>query len=118
MRPLIELIALLVIGALVTSIAFFVLGRNPIKLAEGKLRCQDGGAIVINVDGKDYAMNGMASTRFPPIQDIWNKSTFPETDTDRLIVRGLTLCDWSTWDRGGRVSAGREATRGSNISLP
>ena len=42
----------------------------------------------------DYAVNGMARTRFPPIQEIWNKSTFPETDTDRLIVRGLTLCDW------------------------
>lgn len=94
MKLLIEVIALLVIGAIVASIAFFLLGRNPIKLAEGKLRCQDGGAIVINVDGKDYAVNGMASTRFPPIQEIWNKSTFPETDTDRLIVRGLTLCDW------------------------
>lgn len=94
MKLLVEVIALLVIGAIVASIAVVVLGRNPVKLAQGSLRCQDGGAIVINVDGKDYAVNGMASTRYPLIQNIWNKSTFPETDTDRLIVRGLTLCDW------------------------
>ena len=76
------------------DIAIVVLGRNPVKLAQGELRCQGGGAIIINIDGKDYAVNGMASPGYPPIQDIWNKATFPETDIDRLIARGLTLCDW------------------------
>lgn len=94
MKLLVEVVALLVISAIVISIAIVVLGRNPVKLAQGELRCQGGGAIIINVDGKDYAVNGMASPRYPPIQNIWNKTTFPETDTDRLIARGLTLCDW------------------------
>jgi len=94
MKLLIEVIALLVISAIVIFIAIVVLGRNPVKLAQGELRCQGGGAIIINIDGKDYAVNGMASSGYPPIQDIWNRAAFPETDTDRLIARGLTLCDW------------------------
>jgi hypothetical protein len=93
-KLLIEVIALLVISAIIISIAIVVLGRNPVKLAQGELRCQGGGAIIIKIDGKDYAVNGMASPDYPPIQNIWNKATFPETDTDRLIARGLTLCDW------------------------
>jgi hypothetical protein len=73
MKLLIEVIALLVISAIIISIAMVVLGRNPVKLAQGELRCHGGGAIVITIDGKDYAVNGMASTGYPPIQDIWNK---------------------------------------------
>ena len=69
MKLLIEVIALLVISAIIISIAMVVLGRNPVKLAQGELRCQGGGAIVITIDGKDYAVNGMASTGYPPIQD-------------------------------------------------
>ena len=56
MKLLIEVIALLVISAIVVSIAIVVLGRNPVKLAQGELRCQGGGAIIINIDGKDYAV--------------------------------------------------------------
>ena len=61
MKLLIEVIALLVISAIVMSIAIVALGRNPVTLAQGELRCQGGGAIIINIDGKDYAVNGMAS---------------------------------------------------------
>ena len=67
MKLLVEVIALLVIGAIVCSIAIVILGRNPLKLALGELRCEGGGAIIINVDGKDYAVNGMAGPRYPPI---------------------------------------------------
>ena len=88
MKLLIEVIALLVISAIVIFIAIVVLGRNPVKLAQGELRCQGGGAIIINIDGKDYAVNGMASPGYRQYK------TFPGTDTDRLIARGLTLCDW------------------------
>jgi hypothetical protein len=94
MRLLIEVIALLVIGAIVVSIAIVILGRNPLQLAQGELRCEGGGAIIINVGGKDYAVNGMAGPRYPPVQSLWNKNSYPETDIDRLIVRGLTLCEW------------------------
>jgi hypothetical protein len=52
------------------------------------------GAVVINVDGKDYAVNGMASGRYPPIERIWNSATHPEADLGRILSRGLTLCDW------------------------
>jgi len=55
MKLLIEVIALLIISAIIISIAMVVLGRNPVKLAQGELRCQGGGAIVITIDGKDYA---------------------------------------------------------------
>ena len=51
-------------------------------------------AVVINVDGKDYAVNGMASSRYPPIERIWNGATHPEADIGRILSRGLTLCDW------------------------
>jgi hypothetical protein len=59
------------------------------------VRCEGAGAIVINVDGADYAVNGKASRHYPTIQRVWNPTTFPETNLDRIIVRGLTLCDWS-----------------------
>jgi hypothetical protein len=56
MKLLIEVIAFLVIGAIVVSIAIVVLGRNPLKLAQGELRCEGGGAIIINIGGKDFAV--------------------------------------------------------------
>ncbi len=67
MKLLIKVVAVLVISAIVISIAIVILGRNPVKLAQGELRCQGGGAIIINVDGTDYAVNGMASPGYPPI---------------------------------------------------
>src|SRR4026209_275816 len=66
---------------------------SPSKMAQGELRCEGAGAVVINIDGADYSVNGMASRRYPPIQRIWNSASHPENDIDRLIVRGLTLCD-------------------------
>jgi len=68
-------------------------------MAQGVLRCEGAGAVVINIDGADYAVNGMASRRYPPIQRVWNNSSHPENDIDdidRIIVRGLTLCDWGS----------------------
>ena len=50
--------------------------------------------VVINIEGEDYAVNGMAGPRYPPIQSVWNRATYPDTNIDRLIVRGLTLCEW------------------------
>ena len=64
------------------------------KEAQGELRCEGAGAVVINVDGKDYAVNGMASSRYPPIERIWNSATHPEANIDRILTHGLTLCDW------------------------
>lgn len=93
MRLIIAAMTLLVIGAIAGTMAAFVLGRPSIKLAEGELRCERAGAVIINVAGKDYGVNGKAGPSYPPIQTIW---TVPQAKIDRLIVHGLTLCDWQT----------------------
>jgi hypothetical protein len=72
---------------------------SPSKMAQGELRCEGAGAVVINIDGADYAVNGMASRRYPPVQRVWNSASHPENDVDRIIVRGLTLCDWDSKNR-------------------
>ena len=82
-------------GELPSNVPDLRSGPSP-KMAEGVLRCEDAGAVVINIDGADYAVNGMASRLYPPIQRVWNSSTHPENDIDRIIVRGLTLCDWGS----------------------
>ena len=41
---------------------------------QGELRCEGLGGVVINVGGKDYAVNGMAGPRYPPIESIWNEA--------------------------------------------
>jgi hypothetical protein len=64
------------------------------QLARGELRCEGNGAVVINVEGRDYAVNGMAGSHYPPVQTVWNAASHPEIDIDRLIVQGITLCDW------------------------
>ena len=64
------------------------------KEAKGELRCEGAGGVVINVDGKDYAVNGMAGRRYPRIERIWNSATQPKADLGRILSRGLTLCDW------------------------
>jgi hypothetical protein len=107
MKYVVEAVALLILGTIATIVAVMLFGRPPrlaeaesssppSKLAEGELRCEGAGAVIIEVDGKDYAVNGMASPRYPPIQTIWNPATVPQVNIDRLIVRGLTLCDWET----------------------
>ena len=94
MRLLLEAVAFLVIGAIVFSVAMVIVGQKPLGLEHGELRCEGAGSVIITVEGNDYAVNGMASPRYPPIQDIWNRATFPEADIDRLIAHGLTLCNW------------------------
>ena len=37
------------------------------NMAEGELRCESGGAVVVKIAGEDYAVNGMASRLYPPI---------------------------------------------------
>ena len=63
------------------------------KEAQGELRCEGAGAVVINVDGKDYAVNGM------PVRVTLQLSgsgiaTHPEANIDRILTHGLTICDW------------------------
>jgi hypothetical protein len=52
--PIIAGMTLLVLGVLGWYYSGYAKG------AHGALRCERGGAVIINVDGKDYAVNGMA----------------------------------------------------------
>jgi hypothetical protein len=88
-------VAILVMALICGSVAILVKTWPFANLARGELRCEGAGAVVIHIAGKDYAVNGMASGRYPPVQRIWNRSTYPDADIDRLIVQGLTLCDWA-----------------------
>ena len=94
MRVLLDAVTLLAIGLLLAAIVTLGLRWPFANMAEGELRCESGGAVVVRIAGKDYAVNGMASARYPPIQSIWNNDNYPGTNIDRIVVRGLTLCDW------------------------
>ena len=94
MRVLLDTVALFAIGLLMAAITMLAVRWPFANMASGELRCDDGGAVVVRVAGKDYAVNGMASSRYPPLQQIWNNDSYPDTNIDRLIARGLILCDW------------------------
>jgi hypothetical protein len=110
MRSTPAAIALLMLGLTISSMAalFFRNGSpsdathgqlnnsSPSDRAHGQLRCEGAGAVVMNINGTDYAVNGMASRRYPPIQRVWNSATHPKVDIDHIIVQGLTLCDWES----------------------
>jgi hypothetical protein len=91
MRSLIAVIAVLVLGVLICS-SFG--GDGSQKLMQGELRCEGAGGVIINVDGKDYAVNGMAGSRYAPIQAVWKSAKDPDIDAGPIISRGLTLCQW------------------------
>lgn len=91
MRSLVVAIAVIVLAIL--GLSWFGTSRLE-KVIQGELRCEGAGGVIINVDGKDYAVNGKAGSRYPPVQSIWNSATQPEADIDRILSRGLTLCDW------------------------
>jgi hypothetical protein len=87
-------VLLIVTGSLLGSVAAVAFVWPFTNLMQGELRCEGRGAVIIKIAGKDYAVNAMASPRRPPIRAIWNTASYPETNIDRLIVKGLTLCDW------------------------
>jgi hypothetical protein len=64
--------------------------RWPFKTPRGWLRCEGAGAVILTVQGADYAVNGMAGTRYAPMQTVWD----PSIDVGPIISRGLTLCQW------------------------
>jgi hypothetical protein len=103
MKLLGEIVAALTIGAMLLALIGFgpnTSDRSAVSTstapagALGELRCEGNGAIVIKVGGRDYAVNGMAGSRYPPLQSVWNEGSQPGIDIDRLIVQGITLCNW------------------------
>ena len=93
MRARIGIIALLLIGAIIGPLAVLVWDRSSINLAQGELRCESPGAVIINVGGSDYGDYAIGAWRYPPIERVWNATTYPEINIDRIIDRGLTLCE-------------------------
>jgi hypothetical protein len=63
MRVLLDTVALFAIGLLMAAITMLAVRWPFANMASGELRCDDGGAVVVRVAGKDYAVNGMASSR-------------------------------------------------------
>ena len=107
MRLFGEVVAALTIGAMLLALIGFgpnssdrsaastsTASASASASALGELRCEGNGAIVIKVGGRDYAVNGMAGSRYPPLQSVWNEGSQPGIDIDRLIVQGITLCNW------------------------
>ena len=104
MRLTVRANALLVIGAIAGWSAIFFLGRASVNLAQGELRCESPGAVIINIEGDDYGVNAIGAWRYPPLQRLWNSTTYPETNIDRIIDQGLTLCDWQSVTQSDRYA--------------
>lgn len=66
----------------------------PFKMPRGWLRCEGAGAVILSVQGEDYAVNGMASARYAPINAVRKRVNDPDMDVGPIISHGLTLCDW------------------------
>ena len=96
MRSIPAAIALLMLALTISSVLALFKGNSSTQTAQGEVRCEGAGAVVVNIDGVDYAANGMASRYYPPIQWIWNAAAYPDSDLDRIIITGLTLCDWGS----------------------
>jgi hypothetical protein len=77
MKVLLDALTLLAIGLMLAGVATLALRWPFTNMAEGELRCESGGAVVVKIAGKDYAVNGMASTRYPPMQQIWGSPEAP-----------------------------------------
>jgi uncharacterized protein DUF2511 len=68
------------------------LNHWPFRVEQARLRCEGKGAVVLTVQGTDYAVNGLAaSNRYRPIQAV---VIDPKIDIGPIISRGLTLCKW------------------------
>lgn len=96
MRSIPAAIALLMLALTMSSVLALFRDNSSTQTAQGAVRCEGAGAVVVNIDGVDYAANGMASGLYPPVQRVWNTATYPESDLDRVIIAGLTLCDWES----------------------
>jgi Protein of unknown function (DUF2511) len=57
--------------------------RWPFRTPQGWLRCEGAGAIILTVQGRDYAVNGMAGSRYGPMQAVWD----PSMDLGPIVSR-------------------------------
>lgn len=72
-------------------------GDWPLTVDEGTLRCEGAGAVVFTTsDGREYAVNGMASGQgYAEIDPIWRNAPgpAPKVNIGPLIELGLELCE-------------------------
>ena len=66
----------------------------PFAIQQGRLRCEGTGAVIFKARGKDYGLNGMASTRYASMQPVRKSTGDFSFDLGFIISRGLTLCKW------------------------
>jgi hypothetical protein len=64
MKILLDAVTLFTLGSLLIVIATPTLRWPFANMSEGELRCESGGAVVVKIAGKGYAVNGMASRPF------------------------------------------------------
>jgi hypothetical protein len=70
----------------------------PLTVSEGTLRCESPRSVVFrDVDGNDWAVNGMASTHgYDEIDPIWEdnpEAGGPKMNIGPLLDDGLALCN-------------------------
>lgn len=69
----------------------------PLTVADGTIRCENGGQVTFEGGGTKYAVNGTArgQTDLPDIDPIWADSTdgLGKKNIGPIISVGLTLCD-------------------------
>jgi len=63
-------------------------------MTRGWLRCEGAGAVILTVQGQDYAVNSLASSRYASIQALWKGDQDGAIDAGPIVSRGLTLCQW------------------------
>lgn len=82
--------------------------RWPLTVPEALVSCRPGDAVVVTVDGKDVAVNGLAMTMYksmPRIGDsgLWRDATTaggPKVDIGPIIDIGLDLCQGKRFTPG------------------
>ena len=67
MKSVVVAVAIVALGILVCS---WFGAETSKQLMQGELRCEGAGGVVINIGGKDYAVNAMAGPRYPPIERL------------------------------------------------
>jgi hypothetical protein len=79
-------------------------GDWPFTVSEVTLHCaesfgHESGAVTVIIDGRDYALNGTAKSRYPDMRPFWKEDPDPElaahglkVNIGPMIDRGLALC--------------------------
>ena len=85
--PIVAAVALLVFGVLSWWGGYA-------KDVHGELRCEGRGLLSSMLTARTMQSMAWRVRAILQLSRIWNSATHPESDTGRILSRGLTLCDW------------------------